>query len=438
MEKNNKKIVGAWCMYDWANSVYSLTITTAVFPEYFLAVTANPATGNQVNFFGWTVNNAVLYSYALSLVFLLSGLLSPILSSIADYTGRKKSFMRFFCYLGSIACATLFFFTKFTLPLGVCCFVFAGLGYSGSIVFYNSFLPEIVTEDQVDKVSARGFAYGYVGSVILLIFNIVMLLQPALFGIAEHSDLPARISFLSVGIWWFAFANYTFYYLPSAATRIESKGDGNLLLIGFKKLKYVISELSWQVLLRRFLIGFFFYNMGVQTVMYMATIFGKDELHLETKSLIIVILTIQVIAILGAQVFAKVSEKYGNIKALSSLVLIWIVVCVCAYFVASATQFYALAVLVGLVMGGVQSMSRSTYSKLIPQDTQDTASYFSFYDVMDKISTFVGTLAFGFIAQVSGGMRNSTLALSVFFVISLFFLFRIPSKNIYLITKPSI
>ena len=422
-------------MYDWANSVYSLTIATAVFPEYFLAVTSNIDTGNKVNFLGFSITNSVLYSYSLSLVFLLAALFSPILSSIADYTGRKKMFMRGFCYLGSISCALLFFFTRETLPIGVCCFVLAGLGFSGSIVFYNSFLPEIATDDMADKVSAKGFAYGYVGSVILLIFNIVMLLQPNIFGIDKGSDLPARISFLTVGLWWFGFAQYSFHYLPSQTVAKEKTTRDNLLVIGFRELKKIIADLHWQTFLKRFLFGFFFYNMGVQTTMYMATIFGKDQLHLETASLIIVILIIQIIAVFGAQVFAKVSTKYGNIHALSSLVFIWIGVCVSAYFVANATQFYVLAVVVGFVMGGVQSLSRSTYAKLIPQDTNDHASYFSFYDVMDKVSTFAGTLSFGFIAQLSGGMRNSTLALSVFFAISLIFLFRIPSKQIYAIRK---
>ncbi len=435
MEKNNKKTIHAWCMYDWANSVYSLTIATAVFPEYFLAVTSNVATGNKVNFLGYTITNSVLYSYALSVVFLLAALFSPLLSSIADYTGKKKLFMRGFCYLGSISCALLFFFTRETLPIGVCCFVLAGLGFSGSIVFYNSFLPEIATEDMTDKVSAKGFAYGYIGSVILLILNILMLLQPTLFGMEKGSDLPARISFLTVGLWWFGFGQYSFHYLPSQTIAKLKTSSDNLLLIGFRELTKVIAELHWQTLLKRFLLGFFFYNMGVQTVMYMATIFGKDQLHLETASLIIVILIIQIIAVAGAQVFAKVSAKYGNIKALCGLVFIWIGVCISAYFVANATQFYILAVLVGFVMGGVQSLSRSTYAKLIPEDTNDHASYFSFYDVMDKVSTFAGTLSFGFIAQMSGGMRNSTLALSVFFAISLLFLFRIPSKNIYAIRK---
>lgn len=429
MEKNNKKIINAWCMYDWANSVYSLTITTAIFPAYYLAMTENPATANKVNFLGWNVTNSVLYSYALSFAFLITALLSPVLTSIADYTGRKKMFMRFFCYLGSLSCACLFFFTKDNVALSLIAFILAGVGYSGSIVFYNSFLPEIATDDMADKVSAKGFAFGYVGSVLLLIVNLLMILQPQWFGFLPNTSLPARISFLSVGIWWFLFAQYSFYYLPSNV--YKKTVSGNWLMNGFKELSKVLQEVKMQSYLKRFLIAFFFYNMGVQTVMYMATIFGKNELKLQEESLIIVILVIQIIAIIGANVFARVSGRYGNIRAIAVVIVVWIGVCIAAYFVSNGNQFYVLAVIVGFVMGGVQSLSRSTYSKLIPQNTHDHASYFSFYDVMDKVSTFAGTLMFGMIADLSGGMRNSALALSVFFVIGLLFLIKIPSRKVY-------
>ena len=434
MEKNNKKIINAWCMYDWANSVYSLTITTAVFPVYFLAMTENVLTNNKVNFLGWNVTNSVLYSYALSFAFLLSACLSPILTSIADYSGRKKSFMRFFCYLGSISCIYLYFFTKDNVTLSLIAFVLAGIGYSGSIVFYNSFLPEIATDEMADKVSAKGFAFGYVGSVILLVFNLAMIQKPEWFGMAQNTTMPARISFLSVGIWWFIFAQYSFYYLPSNVFKKSS--SGNLIIKGFQELKTVLTEIKVQTFLKKFLISFFFYNMGVQTVMYMATIFGKQELNLPTATLIQVILIIQIIAIVGANLFAKVSGKYGNIKAIIAVIVIWIIVCVTAYFVKSESQFYILAVIVGFVMGGIQSLSRSTYSKLIPQDTENHASYFSFYDVMDKVSTFVGTLMFGVIAELSGGMRNSTLALSAFFIIGMILLWNIPSKKVYNLVRP--
>jgi UMF1 family MFS transporter len=426
MEKNNKRTVNAWCMYDWANSVYSLTITTAVFPDYYLGVTENYP---LINFLGWEVKNTALYPFALSASFLIAAFLSPFLTSIADYTGRKKMFMQFFCYLGSFSCAYLYFFTEDTILLSVFAFMAAGIGYSGSIVFYNSFLPEIVTEDKIDKTSARGFAFGYIGSVILLIANLVMIMNNDWFGITK--GYAVRISFLTVGLWWFAFAQYTFAVLPSRSHRKETKG--NWLFNGLKELQKVIKELKWQSWLKTFLTGFFLYNLGVQTIMYMATLFGKNELKLPTSDLIIAILLIQVLAIPGANLFAWISGKYGNIKSLSIILFIWIGVCIGAYFVKEGTQFYSLAVVVGFIMGGVQSMSRSTYAKLIPEDTKDNASYFSFYDVADKISTFTGTLIFGLVTNYSDSMRNNALVLAVFFIAGLLVITRIPSLKIYAI-----
>jgi MFS transporter, UMF1 family len=422
-------------MYDWANSVYSLTITTAILPGYFLWATRSEKNGDVVNFLGFNVVNSALWGFSLSFAFLLAAFLSPLLTSIADYTGRKKMFMQIFCYLGSASCAYLFFFTKDNINLSVIAFILAGVGYSGSIVFYNSFLPEIATDDTMDKVSARGFTYGYIGSVLLLIFNLLMVLHPEWFGIHDTEDniLSARISFLSVGIWWFLFAQYSFYYLPSNVYKKEAKG--NWLFNGFKELRKVFKELKGQGLLKRFLLAFFFYNMGVQTVMYVATVFGEKVLHLQTAELIIVVLILQIIAIAGATIFAKVSAKHGNIKALGVCVVIWLFVCFGAYFVKTGNQFYAIAVVVGFVMGGVQSLSRSTYSKLIPKDTIDHASYFSFYDVCDKISVVLGTLMFALVDQITKDMRNSIIVLGVLFVIGLIFLAGIPSKKSYGIKK---
>jgi UMF1 family MFS transporter len=284
----------------------------------------------------------------------------------------------------------------------------------------------------MDKVSAKGFAFGYIGSVLLLILNLAMLLKPAIFGL-ESEGIAARISFLSVGIWWFLFAQYTFYYLPSNVYKKTAKG--NWILNGFKELNKVFNEIKTQNMLKRFLLAFFFYNLGVQTVMYMATIFGKGELKLETAELIVVVLIIQIIAIFGAQIFARVSGKFGNIKALMIIISIWVLVCGAAFFVRNNIDFYMLAVVVGFVMGGVQSMSRSTYAKLIPEYTTDHASYFSFYDVADKVSTFVGTAIFGLITTLTGGMRPSTLTLGVFFIIGLIFLTGIPSLKSYSLKK---
>lgn len=429
MQKNNPTVTRAWCVYDWANSVYSLVIISTIFPIYYSAVSRDPETESTlVSFFGIELQSAVLFSYAVSGSFLLIVLMNPFLTAIADYSGRKKLFMQLFCYIGSISCASLFFFTRDTFSLSVVLFMLASIGFTGSIVFYNAYLPEIATEDQYDKLSARGFAMGYVGSVLLLIFNLAMILRPAWFGIAaDNSSLPPRIAFLTTGIWWFVFAQYTFYHLPSNIHR--KNPQGSWILNGVKELKKVLHQVKGLRMLKRYLLAYFFFNMGVQTVMYVATLFGIEELKLPSDDLIITILIIQLVAIAGAYGFATLSGKYGNIRALMIAVFVWIGICVAAYFTTTALEFYMLAAVVGSVMGGIQSLSRSTYSKLIPATTKDHASYFSFYDITEKVSIMLGTLAYGAIAQATGSMRYSVLALIVFFVMGLLFLNTIKGKK---------
>ncbi|NDK55995.1 MFS transporter [Pontibacter fetidus] len=422
MQKNNPTITNAWCFYDWANSVYSLVITSTIFPIYYSAVATNPETKSTiVNFLGFNLESSVLFSYAVSGAFLIIAILSPFLTSIADYSGRKKLFMQLFCYLGSLSCVGLYFFTRDTFTFSVILFVLASIGFSGSIVFYNAYLPEIATEDQFDKLSARGFSMGYIGSVLLLIFNLAMILKPEWFGIAaENKSLPPRIAFLTTGLWWFGFAQYSFYHLPGNV--YNRKPQGSWILNGFKELQKVLNQVKQLPMLKRFLLAFFFYNMGVQTVMYVATIFGIEELHLEDSALILTILIIQLVAIAGAYAFAFLSGRFGNIRALIVAVVIWIGICVGAYFIRGELDFYVLATVVGTVMGGVQSLSRSTYSKLIPATTIDHASFFSFYDVTEKVSIVLGTLAYGLVAQLTGSMRNSILALIIFFALGLILL----------------
>ncbi|WP_242918525.1 MFS transporter [Pontibacter liquoris] len=421
MQKNNPTTTRAWCFYDWANSVYSLVITSTIFPIYYSAVAHNTDGTTLVNFMAFRLESAVLFSYAVSASFLIIASLSPFLTAMADFSGRKKLFMQLFCYLGSLSCVLLYFFTKETFTFSVILFVLASIGYSGSIVFYNAYLPEIATEDQFDRLSARGFAMGYIGSVLLLIFNLAMILKPIWFGIAAtNTSLPPRIAFLTTGLWWFGFAQYTFYHLPGNV--YHRKPEGSWVLNGFRELKKVLQQVQQLPLLKRFLLAYFFYNMGVQTVMYVATIFGIEELKLPDEALILTILIIQLVAIGGAYGFAALSNKIGNVRALIVAVIIWIGVCIGAYFIRGQFDFYVLAAVVGSVMGGVQSLSRSTYSKLIPATTIDHASFFSFYDVTEKISIVLGTLAYGAIAQATGSMRNSILALMLFFMIGLIFL----------------
>ena len=428
MEKNNPTVTRAWCFYDWANSVYSLVITSTIFPIYYSAVAKNADGGSVVNFFGFNLESSVLFSYAVSGAFLIIAAMSPLLTAIADYSGRKKLFMQLFCYLGSLSCAGLYFFTRETFTVSVILFVLASIGFSGSIVFYNSYLPEIATEDQYDKLSAKGFSMGYIGSVLLLIFNLAMILQPTMFGIAEdNTALPPRIAFLTTGIWWFGFAQYTFYHLPGNV--YQRRPQGSWILNGFKELQKVLNQVKGLPMLKRYLLAYFFFNMGVQTVMYVATIFGIEVLNLPSNALITTILIIQLVAIGGAYGFALLSGKLGNIRALIIAVIIWIGICIAAYFIRGEFDFYVLAGVVGSVMGGIQSLSRSTYSKLIPATTQDHASYFSFYDVTEKVSIVLGTLAYGAIAQITGSMRNSILALIVFFGLGLIFLLMMKSKR---------
>ncbi len=421
---DDKKVVNAWAMYDWANSVYPLVITSTIFPIYYSAITKNENSG-VVDFFGRNYVNTALYSYAISFSFLLVALISPLLSGIADYAGNKKMFMRFFCYLGAVSCSLLFFFTSGKIELGIILFFLASVGFSGSLVFYNSYLPEISSPQNQDKVSAKGFALGYIGSSILLIISLILVLKPDLFGITDDS-LPPRIAFLFTGIWWILFAQYTFKHLPSLVEK--RKTTPHIILNGYKELIKVYQEIKTQTKLTSFLLSFFFFNMGVQTVMYVAALYGDKELKLESGQLITTILIIQFVAIAGAYLFSFISSKIGNANALAIAIIAWIGICIGALQVETAQQFYSLAFFVGMVMGGTQSLSRSTYSKMLPE-TKDTTSYFSFFDVTDKIAIVIGTASYGLIEEMTGSMKNSLGMLTVFFIIGLLFLLRIRKIN---------
>jgi UMF1 family MFS transporter len=409
MQTASKKVVNSWAMYDWANSAYSLIITSAIFPAYYTFIAPE-----KVNFIGRTYERSALASYSISFSFLIIAILSPILSSIADYKGNKKAFMQFFCYLGSIACIGLTFLTKENISYGIICSILGSIGFCGSIVFYNAYLPEIAAEQDQDKVSAKGFAMGYVGSVLLMIVCLaaIMLNDSLHWG---WGAWPTRLSFCAVGLWWAGFAQITFKNLPPSRAS-QQRPEKNIFVNGFYELSKVWKQLREYPVTKRFLRSFFFYNMGVQTVMYLATYFASQELKMETSQLIITVLIIQLVAIGGALLFSRLSNRIGNIYTLGIIIFIWICICIAAYFVHTVTQFYGLAFSVGMVMGGIQSMSRSTYSKLLPP-TKDTASFFSFYDVCDKIGTVLGTLSFGYVSEFLGGMRNSVLALMIFFII---------------------
>jgi len=416
MQTAPKKVVNAWAMYDWANSVYNLVITTTFFPAYFAAVSKpeNPGFEKGIHFLGRNFVNTELKDYFLAFGFLLIAAFSPILSSIADYKGNKKLFMRWFCYLGALSCSLMFLFDEKNVIFGLFCFMFAGIGFYGSQVFYNSYLPDITAEADRDRISARGYSYGYIGSVLMQLIGFALVMT------MKDKGLALQITFLLVGIWWIGFAQIPLKWLPMNP-KSDRKAKKHVLVNGFHELKLVWKQLVHMPVLKRFLSAFFFYSMGVQTVMLVAIDFGLKELKLADDKLIITAVIIQLVAIAGAIGMSRLSEKFGNIRVLLFTVLLWIGVCITGYYITTEFHFYILASLVGLVMGGIQSLSRSTYSKLMPE-TKDTASFFSFYDVTEKLAIVIGLFSFGFIEGFTGSMRNSIIALIVFFVLGLVFL----------------
>lgn len=429
--KGSKKLLNAWAFYDWANSVYSLVIASAIFPIYYGAL-FRIAGIEKVSIFGGEIARAPLISYTTSIAFVFIAIITPLISGIADYLGNKKVFMQFFCYLGGIACIGLYWFSLEHIEAGLICYFFGLVGFWVSFAINNSYLPDIAYPEQQDRISAKGFSLGYVGSVILLLINLAMVMQPASFGIrGEGSELIAmRYSFASVGIWWILFSQYTFYFLPRGNRRPGERKQ--VILNGFRELKGVWIQLGQERRLKRYLGAFFVYSMAVQTVMLIAAYFGEEEVawgsdEERTIGLIVSILVIQLVAIMGATLTARASEVFGNIRTLVIINIMWILICVYAYYVQSPTEFYIAAGCVGVVMGGIQALSRSTYSKFLPE-TRDTTSFFSFYDVAEKIGIVIGTFLYGFVAQFTGSMRNATIFLGLFFVLGAFLLLRVNKK----------
>jgi UMF1 family MFS transporter len=432
IKKGDPKVIRGWVMYDWANSVYQLTIASAIFPIYYNQVTKSGPDDYMVSFFGLEVINTVLYSWAIAAAYLVVAIFSPMLSSIADYTGRRKSFMQFFTWLGALSCGALFFFDSSNIELGIIAFALGTLGYGGSIVFYNSFLPVICPPEDQDKVSARGYSLGYLGGVVLLLFNLLMIMKPGIFGITDPF-LPARISFLTVFLWWIGFSQITFRRLPRYTFRKRRKDkETNIFFEGYRELDKVFKQVRNSKRLSYFLIGFFFVMMGLLTTMFMAATYGEKELGLKEDILIPTILVIQLVGMLGAWMFSRLSARFGNLQALLLSVIMWIFIIVGAYFISNSIQFVLAAMFIGIVMGGTQALARSTYSKMLPESTTDHTSYFSFYDVMEKLATVAGTFSFGIIEALTGSMRFSVLTIAVFFVIGTIFLLltlRVELKN---------
>ncbi|GGF15755.1 MFS transporter [Flavobacterium limi] len=434
LPKGSKKLLNAWAFYDWANSVYTLTIASAVFPIFYEALFSEQ--GHYIEVFGLELKNSALISFVTAFAFVFVAVFSPLLSGIADYVGNKKSFMKFFCYVGALSCMGLYWFDLENIYIGLLFYFLGLIGYWGSLVFYNSYLPDIAFPEQQDKISAKGYSLGYVGSVILLIINLAMIMKPRIFGITgtdgEAAMKAMRYSFVMVGVWWILFSQYTYFYLPKGSKETNQKLTKSVVFNGFKELKKVWAILKQNIPLKRYLGGFFVSSMAVQTVMLVATYFGAQEIQWASKEestigLIICILIIQLVAVIGAVLTSRASEKFGNIPTLIVINAIWAVFCVLAFFITLPIHFYVMATVAGFVMGGIQALSRSTYSKLLPE-TEDTASFFSFYDVAEKIGIVIGMCLYGIIDQITGSPRLAIVFLGLFFVTAIFLLKRVHKK----------
>jgi UMF1 family MFS transporter len=423
--KGDIKVLNAWAFYDWANSVYPLVISSAVFPIYYGSLFVDDL---YVELLGFNFKNTALISFLTAFAFVVLSFMTPLLSGIADYMGNKKKFLKFFCYSGSISCMGLYWFDLSNIYFGLFFYFTALISFWASLVFYNSYLPDIAFKNQQDAISAKGYALGYFGSVLLLVFNLAMVMYPETFGIiGDNSEsIAMRYSFVSVGIWWIIFSQYTFYFLPAPNKKREIIKD--VIWNGFKEIIDVWNELKKISLIKNYLIAFFIYSSALQTVLLIAAYFGEQEIIWpegeKTIGLIVSILLIQLIAIFGAIFTSKLSEKFGNIFTLIILNLFWAFLCIGAYFINQPLEFYIAAGLVGLVMGGIQALSRSTFSKMIPK-TENTTSYFSFFDVSQKVSIVFGMTLFAFLDQITGSMRTSILVFVVIFLIGAFLLKRI-------------
>lgn len=426
MKEHSKSVQKAWAYYDWANSSYSLVISTAVFPIYYEAVTSH-VDGNLLQIGNFGLSSIATYNMVIGLSFLVVAIISPYLSALADISGRKKVYMRRFILIGSLSCMGMYFFTDSTIYLGLIGAFLASLGFSGSLVFYNAYLPEIAPVEEHDQLSAKGFMLGYIGSSLLLIVVLIFIMNPEWIGMTTGT--VTRWSFVAVGLWWLLWSMYPLKVLP--LNIYKRKVDKGWIKKAYVELIQVFKIFRSMPRLGRFVLSFFFFSCGVQTTIFLATLFGSVELGMDSSQLIPTVLIIQFVAIAGAWMFAKLSAFIGNIKAIAVAIIIWVGICIGAYAITEAYQFMVLGGFVGLVLGGIQSLARSTYSKMLPE-TEDHTTFFSFYDVAEKLSTTLGMVTIALVETYTSDFRNTALALTAFFAISLIILFTIPkSKYVY-------
>ncbi|MBN1486493.1 MAG: MFS transporter [Anaerolineae bacterium] len=410
-QKSYQKIVNAWCMYDWGSSAFSTTIEAAVLPAYFSVIAQDVLTPSQ---------STAYWGYTNSLSLLVAALLAPILGSIADYTGGKKRFLTIFATIGVIATALMFFVDTGTWLLALILFFFGSTGLGASYIFSDALLPHVAKEEDVDQVSSKGYALGYVGGGILLAVNIAMIwFLPGNWGY--------RLSLLSAGIWWAIFTIPLLRWVPEPPANTVGIGPGvNPVVAGFKRLGGTFRDMRKYRELFKFLIAFWLYNDGIGTIIKMSTIYGA-EIGIDTLSMVGALLLTQFVGIPFSLLFGKFGKKIGTKRAVMLGLGWYALLTVVGYFMTAAWQFWVLAFGVGMVQGGTQALSRSLYSQMAPKAR--SAEFFGFYDVSSKFAGIIGPLLFGVLAQSFGESRLSILAMTLFFIVGIFLLSNVDEEE---------
>jgi UMF1 family MFS transporter len=400
--KAKKKLQRSWMMYDFGNSAFATTIMAAVLPVYYSNVAASGLEeGLATSYWG----------YSQSISVLIVAILAPILGAISDYSAAKKKFLQFFAFMGIIASILLMFVGEGDYILASVLFIVGSIGFSGGNIFYDGFLPEVAEGEEMDKVSAGGYAYGYVGGGILLTINILMILNPQWFGLAD-TVIATQLSFASVGVWWLLFSIPLFKNIKEEK-KVPVKRDRSYISIGFSRVGNTFREIKQYKQALIFLLAFWLYNDGISTIMRMATIYGA-EIGIAGNDLIVALLITQFVGIPFTFFFGWLAAKITAKRALTITLVIYMIITILGYFMVSALQFYILAIAVGMVQGGAQSLSRSIFGRMIPENKH--AEFFGFYGISSKFAAVFGPFIFAFVGQITGNSRFGILSLIFFFI----------------------
>ena len=420
-DKNNPRELFGWKMYDWANSAFYTTVVGALFSPYLtrLAQTAVGENGVVLNLgpLG-AVTAKSLPTLCVSISVGAQVFVLPILGALGDYSDLKKKLMALFCYIAVAANCLLFFVQGNLYLLGGLLFIIANVGFGASVVFYNAFLPEITTEDQADKVSSRGFAYGYLGGAILLVLNLLLVLRAEQLGMT--AGLAVRLSLLSAGVWWGGFAIITFYLLKSRPKTKSLPPGESYLTAGFKEIVATLKELRRLPLTARYLLGYLIYNDGIQTVIVASSAFLEQELFPGGNPVFLleIYLMVQFVAVAGALLFERLAYLIKTKNAIIVSLVIWAGVVIYAYkFLHSVPEAWVMAAVIAIVLGGSQALSRSLFSRMIPAGKE--ASFFGIYEVSDRGTSWMGPLLFSIVIARTGSYRLALLSLIFFFVVGL-------------------